>query len=830
MTVTNQFPREHADRPRPARRSIIVLLLVALGSFIARGETGVGSALWFGAACVALAAALVARGWTCRVVLGAAVVGLSAGWFQFRINERPASSLAAWISTDPLAEPPLVTVRGLIVDTPRAQAYSASAPSADGAPPPAVRFEVAVSGVRVGDDVRRAEGRLRIRVEMPIEHLPGFVRAGASIELTGRLRPARRPMNPGDPARDLIDAQDGLVGSMELAGFESAAPIPNKGTLAPARAGLIALRERLHSAVLRTVLGSEQRAADVPRSRGRALTAAMLLGERDPGGELTEVESAFRRVGLMHLVAISGVNLAMLAWLALAAVRLTGDRGWIEPAVCAAVVLAYLVILPAESSILRSGIGLLVLLAAESSGRRYDRLTILGWVAVALLIVKPMDLWSLGFQLSFGVVAALIVLAPRVHEHVWGAPIRGLVATPLQRRTWYRVSAWIAGNLKLAVTASLVAWAVAMPIIAHHTGMVSVLAPLASLIVMPIAALTLWTGYAGILVGLVVPAAVPFTSSVLARLGDAAVWVVEHIDEWPGACVYLPRIDAAWTGAATAALVVWMWRGRVRDRRMWAAACVLGVWLAVVTFGEAAAGRGKGARVDVLAMGDGSCVLVRSNGGAAMIGCGTPGGGAWPRAEDLRRTAREMGAWRIRTVVIPSNGPEFWSLIPQLIEPLGVRTALVGQGFADAAADPARAEARCVRALAEHGVGVRVVGEGDSFTLGRAAIRFVGASPTRLIARVEESAGAALIAAAATHAQVQALRPEHRSADVLVLPGTSGVTDRADQTIAAVGARTVILPSGPVEARRVRGSTRESRARMTAVEGWIGAPLQTEVR
>ena len=35
---------------------------------------------------------------------------------------------------------------------------------------------------------------------------------------------------------------------------------------------------------------------------------AMLLGERDPA--LAEVESAFKRVGLVHLVAISGFNLA----------------------------------------------------------------------------------------------------------------------------------------------------------------------------------------------------------------------------------------------------------------------------------------------------------------------------------------------------------------------------------------------------------------------------------------------------------------------------------------------------------------------------------------
>src|SRR5205823_4667612 len=97
------------------------------------------------------------------------------------------------------------------------------------------------------------------------------------------------------------------------------------------------------------------------------------------------------------------------------------------PAAVAVLVALYMLVLPAQAPILRAGILVLVLLIADASGRRYDRATLLGWIALALLIIRPLDAWSLGFQLSFGIVAALLLLGDTVHHRLWGVPILGLV-------------------------------------------------------------------------------------------------------------------------------------------------------------------------------------------------------------------------------------------------------------------------------------------------------------------------------------------------------------------------------------------------------------------
>ncbi|MFN7022188.1 MAG: ComEC/Rec2 family competence protein [Phycisphaerales bacterium] len=800
---------------------------------VARSAPEIASSIWFGAACLLLAAAWLLGELPTRLTLAAAVVALGAGWFQLRINERPAGSIAAFLDEDPLAEPVLILVRGFITESPRSRPPPGGEFTPEAALSPGVRWTMEADSILSEQGDIPVNGSVRVSFAGPIDLLPGFVRAGASIEVRGRLGPIRGARNPGEPPRDLILAGEGIVASMAVAGPDDLRAQEHDGAFRRARGELLSLRESLRARTMAAVMGESPAERFEGGARGRALAAAMLFGEREPA--LSEVEPLFRRTGLMHLVAISGVNMALLAWLALVAVRLTGDRGWLEPAACASVVLAYMAVLPGESSILRSGIGLLVILAAEAGGRRYDRLTLLGWVAVGLVVHRPMELWSLGFQLSFGVAAALIVLAPRVHERVWGVPILGLVPTPVQRSLWHRGLSLVLDHLKLALTASVVAWAVAMPIIAQHSGVVSPLSPLASLIVLPAAMVLLWVGYACVLAVLLAPAAAVHTSALLARLGDASVWMVEHIDEWPGACFHLPRISAAWAAGATGLVVWWLWRGRARERAGWGMTAALAAWLIVAVWSEGTTPRRSAACLDVLAMGEGSCVLVRSGRDRMLVGCGAYGG--WPRAEDVRRAVRELGAWRVPTVVIPGCSPEFWSLTPELVEPLGVRTVLVPEGFADAARNAAMDEARLVRALTDRGVRVRVVTEGDVFAFGGVGVRFVGRSRTSLITRVEKrgevdgggGAGggesAALIAEAATHAQVQSLRPGDRRASLLILPQRSGSGERVDQTIEAVGATMAVLDAGRSESRRWAQAGLRGRVRLTGEEGWVGAGL-----
>jgi competence protein ComEC len=259
--------------------------------------------------------------------------------------------------------------------------------------------------------------------------------------------------------------------------------------------GLGALRSRaattLDAALSAQSPDPEHRPSSRP-SPGRALLAAMLLGEREPG--LDGIETAFRRLGLVHLVAISGFNLAIVAGLVLFFLRLGPDRPVLEPLIVATLIILYMLVVPGEAPILRSGLTVLTFLAAETSGRRYDRLNLLGWIAVLLILFRPLDLFSLGFQLSFGIVAALLWLGRHAQERFFGVQIRGIVL-PRPRTPFGHARRSFVDWAKAAISTSVLAWAVAIPTIAYHTGLVSPLAAITSILILPLVVVSLWIGY-----------------------------------------------------------------------------------------------------------------------------------------------------------------------------------------------------------------------------------------------------------------------------------------------------------------------------------------------
>lgn len=414
--------------------------LLAVGFLLARfalprwPELQSGS-LWFGAAAALLIPVILLRGHACRIALALSLVAFGIGFFTLRLLEHPRDSLIHRMSSDPFAASVVLRLQGRVTTDPESSTSGC-------------RFTFAASHLVSASGAQPVSGRLRIHIDAPLSALPPTIRVGERIEFVGPVRPITPALNPGEPPRDLYATEDRVVGSAVLPSPDLIARLHSDSPWTNLRTSLAGLQSHLHASARRTL------GLDRPElSRGQALIAAMLLGEREPA--LAEAESAFQRAGLMHLVAISGFNLMVLSFLAVLLVRLTGDHGRIESMLAAVVIALYMFILPGEASILRAGLTLLFFLLTDAFGRRYDRLTMLGWTAIAILLLHPMDLFSLGFQLSFGIVAALLAFGEAVHRRLWGVPIAGTLRTPAQRRPRRLALGWLAEKLKLQVSAAL---------------------------------------------------------------------------------------------------------------------------------------------------------------------------------------------------------------------------------------------------------------------------------------------------------------------------------------------------------------------------------------
>jgi len=853
-------------RARPARRSLWVLVLMGAGFVIARWLGGWGgvhalmaapSSAWFGAACVLVLAGVFARGWWCRLALGAAVMLAAGGWFTLRVVETPRDALAPMLDPDPLAGPSVMTIEGVVREKPRRrEAERGEFDSPAGEAKWVVELEA--------DTVNTAAGPVRasggVRVFVAGDAAPP-VREGQRIRVTGATEPVCAAGNPGEFDIESWARQEGLAGTMSVPGAELVEVIEGSGGMERLRAGWLAwrgwLRERAEAALggeppsgrsteLRSARREEQGKAE-SRASARTLLRSVLLGERDP--ELREVQGAFVNLGLVHLVAISGFNLAVMAFIALFLLRATGDRGWLEPALLALVVGLYMIVLPAQTPIIRSGLLVLALLLTEAGGRRYDRLSTLGWIGCGLLLWKPLDLWSLGFELSMGVTGVLLWQGHRFADRLFGAELRGLA--PDRSRTWdarLRRAARAAWRLtKQTAAASVLAWLVATPVVIWQTGMFSPLAPLTTLLVLPLVTVVLWAGYLALVIGMCVPGAAALTGGVLDLLASLLIDVVLVLDALPGMTFNLPRVSVWWAFAATACALWCCARGRLRwgdgwaagwrDRAGWIAAGMVVVWLiAEVAIGPRLAVGGlrqsTALRIDTLAVGDGTCHLLRAGGRgdeAMLWDCGSLTARIGERV--VRRAVRDLGAWKVRTAVVTHANVDHYSGLADVAGPLGVRVVLVSRAFADEAERaPWGGPGRLLAALRARGIEVRTVGAGDGFALGGehgASVEFVwppeGYTPrlvndASLVARITPGIrGRGASSPAPSLLLTGDIRPASMAGllaagpgvlggvGILELPHHGSVNETAIEFVRAVSPAVVLQSTGP--RRAVRGQS-----------------------
>lgn len=803
----------------PARaRAIIAFAALAAGFILAREVAVIPTVVWFGLACLACALAGVSRGRLAAAALASAVLCLGAGWYAFRIGDVVARD-AAWaehLGGESVEMP--MRVRGLVLNDPEFAVPSLAFID------PGARFTLRIGQI---EGVPPTCGRLLVLC--PARGARDL-RAGDRVEVTGRLRAIEAPLNPGERDARLWAAQDGVRGVVRVPSTDLVTALPPRhGAMNRIESWWFRARaegkRRAHEALLGAVPD------DARSARGRAMLAALVLGAREH--EANDVHSAYTRVGLAHVMAISGFHLAVMAAAAMMLVRLTGDRGALEPILVGSLVLLYLLIVPSNAPILRAGAMVLVLLAADAFGRRYDRIALLAWIAIAILIARPMDLWSIGFQLSFGLVGVLMWLGPRTFDAVTGERI--ITDIPKPRPWWDAPITWI----KALLITSILCWVSAMPIVAYHTGHVSPFAVISTVIVLPLTIVLMWTAYAGVLLAVVSPASAEAVGPWLGIIGEATVSIVDGIDAIPWASLWIPKVSLAWTVAATAAGLLWAYRGRILDRAGLSAVAVVLAWFAVeMVLGTRLPARVM-LRIDALAVGNGTTMIVRSGDEAVFWDCGSDRPGVGRRL--IPRAAREIGAWRIASAFVTHPNEDHFEGLPDAASWLGVRTLRVGQAALDAAqARPDSSVGHFIKTMRDRGTHIDRVERGDAFPIGwRATLHLLAPPPDAewkhindhsLVALIEVATQAGTrrvlltgdIQAHATRWLIDAGVPR---VDVLEIPHHGSPIDSSLELLLRVDPHVVVQSGGRSRVGEVRWvGQREQRAWIMTAEhgaGWI---------
>lgn len=139
-----------------------------------------------------------------------------------------------------------------------------------------------------------------------------------------------------------------------------------------------------------------------------ALSYAMLTG--NSGFMEEELLQNFRYGGIAHIFAVSGLHIGIIAGLLYALCKKLRVRPYISLPVIAAVLIFYSGVCGFSPSSLRAVVMCLVPMLASAFGKNCDRLNSVSVAALVVLLIDPVFLFSIGFQLSLAAAAGIILL------------------------------------------------------------------------------------------------------------------------------------------------------------------------------------------------------------------------------------------------------------------------------------------------------------------------------------------------------------------------------------------------------------------------------------
>jgi competence protein ComEC len=246
---------------------------------------------------------------------------------------------------------------------------------------------------------------------------------------------------------------------------------------------------------------------------------AMLLGQKT---ELSDEQSdRFRMTGTMHFFAISGLHIGVIATVIAQFLILVRVPRKLSPFIGLPLLYLYVEITGAPPSAVRAFLMAAFFWASFAFTRQRSPLAALAASAVFVLILKPDQLWSIGFQLSYTVVLSLLLLGLPLYETASArlAPFRYL-----PKGSWapsQHVYAWLQDALLLLFAISFAAWLASAPLSAAFFGYLSPGAILLNMALVNLAALTISAGVISLAVA-------TLGLDFLATFINHAAWVTIH--------------------------------------------------------------------------------------------------------------------------------------------------------------------------------------------------------------------------------------------------------------------------------------------------------------
>lgn len=200
-----------------------------------------------------------------------------------------------------------------------------------------------------------------------------------------------------------------------------------------------------------------------------SLAKALLIGNKN---ELERDEQlSFSRAGLSHIMAVSGLHVGFILapfWIIIPFFWTLRYGRQIGLTLLIAMLYLYAGLTDFSSSVARASLVGLFLAYGKLFHQIRNSKNLTAVAALLLLLINPSDLFSIGFQLSFGAVYVILLTAPVIHRWIPNAI----------RFRW-------TGKSIMVIIISFIVQAGIFPLLAYYFGEFSLVGPFANAIVIP---------------------------------------------------------------------------------------------------------------------------------------------------------------------------------------------------------------------------------------------------------------------------------------------------------------------------------------------------------
>ena len=282
-----------------------------------------------------------------------------------------------------------------------------------------------------------------------------------------------------------------------------------------------------------------QTLAEVLPEPQASLAQGIILGIR--GNIPSSVKADFSHTGTAHLLAISGLHLAIVAGMILSiGIWLLGKKHYRYIWLTLGIIWLYALLTGMHPPVIRGAIMASLFLTAELLGRQRTAITALAFAAAIMVGINPHILWTASFQMSFTAMAGLIFIFPLIQS----LGRKAVNATLGGDGAAASVANLITDSFSVTLGAILAVW----PLVAYYFGIISfvglpatflvllalpgiiitgVLAGGLGLIVLPVAQALAWPAWLFLSYMLLVVdvfAAIPFSSIEVGAINTHLIW------------------------------------------------------------------------------------------------------------------------------------------------------------------------------------------------------------------------------------------------------------------------------------------------------------------